>query len=199
MGTAFCGPGWENLKINRTMTRRRLFWISLLILLAVLLTSKILWRAFYPIPYKDVIFKQAAQNNVDPYLVASIIKTESNFTSEAESSVGARGIMQIMPETGVWAAKMMNLKGFKPSDLYETETNIRIGCWYLNNLNQEFMGNKILVVAAYNGGRGNVKEWLVKQQWSGEHATVDQIPFEETRNYVKKVLKTYSIYRYLYQ
>jgi len=178
--------------------RKRLIWILSLVILGVLLTSKAFWRVFYPFPYKAIIFAEAARNNIDPFLVAAIIKTESNFASEAESKMGARGIMQIMPETGRWAAEKMNLRDFHPDDLYETETNIKIGCWYLNNLNQEFKGNKVLVVAAYNGGRGNVREWLEKQQWTGEHATVDQIPFQETRQYVRKVMKNYSRYRYLY-
>lgn len=186
------------MKLNRRKARKRFFLFILLVFMSILLTSKGFWRLLYPIPYKDIIFNEAARNNVDPYLVAAIIKSESNFSSEAESRVGARGIMQIMPQTGTWAADKMNLKGFNTDDLYETETNIKIGCWYLNNLNTEFKGNKILVVAAYNGGRGNVREWLEKEEWSGEHATVDQIPFTETREYVKKVLRNYSIYRSLY-
>lgn len=141
---------------------------------------------------------EAGRNNVDPYLVAAIIKTESNFASGAESRMGARGIMQIMPETGIWAAEQMKLKGFHPDHLYETATNIKIGCWYLNNLNKEFKGNKILVVAAYNAGRGNVRQWLEKERWSGEQATLDQIPFPETREYVGRVLKNYRWYRHLY-
>lgn len=184
----------------RKNRRKKLFFLALFLFLlfAAILNSKSILKLIYPIPYSDIIFAEAARNNVDPYLVAAIIKAESNFTSEAESRVGARGIMQIMPETGEWAAKKMKLKDFKPEDLYETKTNIKIGCWYLSNLNQEFNGNKILVVAAYNGGLGNVKEWLKNDKWSGEHATVDQIPFEETRLYVKKVLKAYSRYREIY-
>ncbi len=174
-------------------------WILILVMLGFLLSSKSFWRVFYPLPYKDIIFTEAARNNVDPYLVAAIIKTESNFISGAESTMGAKGIMQIMPETGIWAATQMNLKEFHPDDLYDPKINIRIGCWYLHNLNQEFSGNKILVVAAYNGGRTNVRNWMEKEQWSGEHATVDQIPFTETRKYVKRVLYNYSWYRYLYK
>lgn len=187
------------MTFNRYRRNNSLKWLIPMLLLVSLFSSKAFWRFFYPLPYKDIIFTEASRNNVDPYLVAAIIKTESNFTSSAESARGARGLMQIMPETGAWAAGKMGLKGFKPDHLYDTETNIRVGCWYLHNLNQEFGGNKILVVAAYNGGRGNVKAWLEKEQWSGEHATVDQIPFEETRTYVKKVLKNYARYRYLYR
>ncbi len=183
---------------SRRRYNRNLIWVLVLVMLGFLLSSKALWRVFYPLPYKNLIFAEAERNKIDPYLVAAIIRTESNFISEAESRRGARGIMQIMPETGIWAAEQMNLEGFHPDDLYETETNIKIGCWYLHNLDQEFNGNKILVVAAYNGGRGNVREWLAGEKWSGEHLMVDQIPFAETRKFVQKVLKNYRWYRYLY-
>ncbi|PKM80237.1 MAG: lytic transglycosylase [Firmicutes bacterium HGW-Firmicutes-14] len=176
-----------------------IWWVVFLLILGVIFTNKTFWRYIYPFPHKEIIYAEAARNNIDPYLVAAIIKTESNFSSEAESRSGARGIMQIMPETGAWAARQMNMDGFTPDDLYETGTNIKIGCWYLNNLNSEFKGNKILVIAAYNGGRGNVREWMEKKQWTGEHSDVDRIPFPETREYVKKVLTNYSWYRYLYQ
>lgn len=184
--------------INRRKLKKRLRWLVPLVLLGLLLTSKAFWRQIYPFPYREIIIEEAHRNKVDPNLVAAIIKTESNFRIGAESKAGARGIMQIMPETGSWAAEMMNLHGFKLDDLYEAETNITIGCWYLKELNKEFQGNKILVIAAYNGGRGNVKTWLEIEGWTGEHAAVDQIPFPETRAYVKKVLKNYERYRYLY-
>lgn len=185
--------------LNVHKLKKRLRWLVPLVLLGLLLSSKAFWRHIYPFPYRDIVTAEAARNNVDPNLVAAIIKTESNFSTGAESKVGARGIMQIMPETGSWAAKRMNLHGFQTDDLYKADTNIKIGCWYLNDLNQEFGGNKILVVAAYNGGRGNVKAWLQKEGWTGEHADVDQIPFPETRAYVNKVLKNYDWYRYLYK
>ncbi len=200
MERAFWGiRGGDALTVDRRRFNKNLMVVIILVGLGLILSSKAFWRVFFPFPYQDMVFTEAVRNNVDPFLVAAIIKTESNFNSGAESAMGARGIMQIMPETGSWAAGKMDLKGFKPGDLYKTETNIKIGCWYLRNLNEEFKGNKILVVAAYNGGRGNVRGWLEKEQWSGEHATVDQIPFTETRKYVKKVLKNYSWYRYLYQ
>lgn len=187
------------MKIKRNKAGRRFTLFLLLALLALLITSKGFWKFFYPIPYREIIVDEAIRNNVDPYLVAAIIKSESNFSLNAVSKVGARGMMQIMPETGQWAAEQMKLHEFNTGDLYQARTNIKIGCWYLNNLNTQFNGNKILVVAAYNAGRGNVSQWLENKEWSGEPAEVDQIPFKETRLYVKKVLKNYSIYRYLYK
>lgn len=177
---------------------RRFKWIIPVIILILLFNSKAFWRLVYPFPYRDIIVEEAIRNRIDPFLVAAIIKTESNFSSGAESTMGARGIMQIMPETGNWAAVQMGLRGFQPDDLYEINTNIKIGCWYLNNLNREFAGNKIIVIAAYNAGRGNVREWLENERWSGEQAAVDQIPFSETREYVRRVLKNYRWYRNLY-
>lgn len=174
-------------------------WLLPILMLIFLLNSKAFWRFIYPLPYKEIIFTEAVRNNIDPFLVAAIIKSESNFSSVAQSAMGARGIMQIMPETGKWAARQMGLKGFQPDDLFETDTNIKIGCWYIKNLNREFKGNKILVVAAYNAGRGNVRQWLEKEKWSGEQATVDQIPFTETREYVDRVLNNYKWYRRIYQ
>lgn len=185
--------------LNRRKLKKRLRWLVPLVLLVLLLTNKAFWRYIYPFPYREIITEEAVRNNIDPNLVAAVIKTESNFRIGAESKAGARGIMQIMPETGRWAAEKMNLRGFEPDDLYEAETNIRIGCWYLNDLNQEFRGNKILVMAAYNGGRGNVQAWIKQEGWTGEPAHVDKIPFPETRAYVKKVLKNYDWYRYLYK
>jgi soluble lytic murein transglycosylase len=185
------------LAVNRR-NKTRLFFVLIVVLTVFLLTNKGFWRIIYPLPYKEIIYSEAAKNNVDPLLVAAIIKSESDFNPAAESSVGARGIMQIMPDTGAWVAKKMGMSRFEPDDLFDANTNIKIGCWYINNLNQEFAGNKILVVAAYNGGIGNVKGWLQKDQWSGEHGTVEQIPFEETREYIKRVLKAYSRYRFLY-
>ena len=179
--------------------RKTLWWIPFFIILILLLGSKDFWRLFYPLPHKSLIVNEATRNDLDPFLVAAIIKSESNFSPGAESRSGARGIMQIMPETAVWAAEQMGLKEFHPDQLYDLKTNIKIGCWYLHNLNTEFAGNKILVIAAYNGGRGNVREWLKSEAWSGEHSDVDRIPFPETREYVKKVLKYYKWYRYIYQ
>ncbi|WP_418792097.1 lytic transglycosylase domain-containing protein [Phosphitispora sp. TUW77] len=176
-----------------------IIWLVLLAAILAMLGSKCFWRVFYPLPFKELIFSQAEKNNIDPYLVAAIIKTESNFVPTAESPMGAKGIMQIMPETGAWAAEKMKLREFKPDDLYDPEINIKIGAWYISDLTNEFKGNKMVVVAAYNGGRGNVREWLEQGIWTGEHAGVDQIPFTETREYVKKVLRNYSWYRYLYQ
>lgn len=177
---------------------RRAKWLAILIALFLLFTSKWFWRQFYPFPYQGIIHKYANEFLVDPYLVAAIIKAESRFSSEAESYRGARGIMQIMPETGSWAAEQMQIEGFEPGDLYDPEINIRIGCWYLANLSEEFGREMPLVLAAYNAGRGNVRQWVESGTWKGETDNLEDIPFPETRAYVQRVIKNYEKYRWLY-
>ena len=137
--------------------------------------------------------------DVDPYLVFAIIRAESKYQNTAQSSVGARGLMQIMPETGRWIAEQQGIQDFYPESLHDPETNIRLGCWYLSYLNREFNGNTPMVVAAYNAGRGKLKEWVVNGQWDGSPETIDNIPFQETRLYVKNVLKNYEAYQAIYK
>lgn len=154
-------------------------------------------RFSYPLAYRENIFRWADAEKLHPYLVAAVIRNESRFRPDATSSQGARGLMQVMPETGAWAAKQMGIT-FQANQLYQAEYNIRIGTWYLANLRREFGGDIVLALAAYNAGRGNVRQWLTDKRWTGEHATLDQIPFPETRLYVGKVLRDFERYRRIY-
>ncbi|MEG6617029.1 lytic transglycosylase domain-containing protein [Peptococcaceae bacterium 1198_IL3148] len=172
----------------------------LLLFLIVYLFLKIddFGRELYPFPYRQAITHQAIANGVDPFLFAALIKTESNFNPDATSKAGARGLVQIMPETGQWIAQQMNLVDFTSDKLYHPQTSIKMGAWYLANLNKEFQGSQVLTLAAYNAGRGNVQKWLAEQHWTGEEQTIDQIPFPETRHYIRKVNWNYKVYKYLY-
>lgn len=178
--------------------KKRLKWLIPVVLLLLILTSKSFWRIFYPFPYQDIVMREAAANGIDPYFVAALIHTESRFTPRAESGRGARGVMQIMPDTGKWAADQMGMRRFNPELLYVPKINIKIGCWYLADLHREFNSNRYIVLAAYNAGRGNVKQWLSQQVWDGTPEAVRQIPFPETRNYVVTVTDSYRKYKYLY-
>ncbi|ACV63230.1 Lytic transglycosylase catalytic [Desulfofarcimen acetoxidans DSM 771] len=187
---------------RRRKTRFKIKKFLTLILL-VLITTLFLnldrfGKVLYSFPHRDIIFYYAQANQVDPYLIAAVIKTESNFDNKAVSAKGALGLMQLMPDTAEWIANQMGKNDFKTQDLYNEETNIALGSWYLANLHKEFKGDTILVLASYNGGRGNVKEWLESNHWNGEHNTLDQIPFPETRQFVRKVLWNYKMYNYLY-
>jgi soluble lytic murein transglycosylase len=155
-------------------------------------------KFFYPILYPEYVFSYAERYQIDPYLVAAVIRAESRFSITAESGSGARGLMQIMPDTAKWAADKMGLE-FDREMLFEPEYNIRIGCWYLRQLLDSFQGNLIVVLASYNAGQGNVRKWMKEGLWDGRFASLNQIPFSETRLYVHKVIKYYQRYQDLYE
>lgn len=184
-------------KVNKGKMRRRAILIFILILLFLNVDS--IGRILYPFPYRETTFYYARAYNVDPFLLAAVMKSESDFNSRAVSDRGARGLMQIMPDTGRWITRQMGDPAFNPDRLFEPETSIKLGTWYLADLGKEFRGDAVLVLAAYNGGRGNVKEWLSSKDLSGGKSTINQIPFPETRHYVKKVLLYQRIYSYLYR
>jgi soluble lytic murein transglycosylase len=173
--------------------------VIVLILFIILITNvKNIAKVFFPFKYSSYIIKYSQQYNLDPYLVAAVVKTESNFNESARSNKNAYGLMQITPDTAQWAAEKMNIKNFNITMLNDPEFNIRMGCWYLNNLNTEFKYNTEVVLAAYNGGRGNVQKWLKSSEHSSDGKTLKYIPFKETDKYVKKVRVNYRIYKYLY-
>lgn len=173
--------------------------LCLIISVVVVINFKNILKVFYPLYHKDLIFKYAEKNNLDPYLIAAMIKVESKFDSEATSRQGARGLMQIMPETGEWVAEQLGNDDFDVADLYEPEVNIRFGSWYLAHLKNFFDDNLTVVIAAYNGGQGNVNQWLELDEWTGKHKDHKQIPFPETRDYVEKVINTYHWYQKIYR
>lgn len=175
--------------------------VLLLLLIGIILFIgfKLVMKMMYPIDYKNHIYLYSKKYNTDPYLIAAIINVESNFDKDACSKKEARGLMQIAPTTGKWAAKKLNLKNFTLDSLYEPETNIMIGSWYLNVLNEEFDGNLPIILAAYNGGSGNVNKWLLDSRYSDDGKSLKHIPFKETRDYVDKVLENYEKYKKIYR
>lgn len=175
------------------------FWLSLLVAVAALgyFGSRYLITMYYPLKYRTILFQRAQEYGLDPFLVAAVIRAESGFKPRATSDQGARGLMQIMPETGEWIAAQMKVP-YSDELLYDPDYNIRLGCWYLEELHREFGGDTVLALAAYNGGRNNVRKWLDERRWTGEHQTLEQIPFQETRLYVAKVLQNFDRYKRIY-
>ncbi|NMB27814.1 MAG: lytic transglycosylase domain-containing protein [Tissierellia bacterium] len=149
--------------------------------------------------YRNSINIYSKQFNVDPYLVAAIINVESSYDKTAISNKEARGLMQISPTTGQWAAEDLSIEDFSLDLLFEPEINIMIGTWYLNMLSDEFDHNIQLILAAYNGGSGNVRKWLENDEYCEDGIYLKKIPFKETRDYVEKVLKNYKVYKILYR
>ncbi|MFX4261345.1 lytic transglycosylase domain-containing protein [Pelotomaculum propionicicum] len=184
-------------KKNKKYNRRRALLVIVLILLVAIFNADSIWRFFYPLPYHELTLKYARAYNQDPYLLSAMMKAESSFNPKAVSEKGARGLMQIMPETGQSVASELGYRNFSPDQLFIPDININIGAWYLADLDYEFNGNVILMLAAYNGGRGNVTEWIAADK-SGGIKDIDQIPFPETRHYIQKVLMYQKIYTRLY-
>lgn len=184
----------------------RKIWFVLILLCAVSLLGWKIWtsdevqmRFVYMWPYQGEILEYSGKNKIDHFLVAAVIKNESNFDRKAVSKVGAIGLMQIMPDTGAWIAEQMGIKNFDPQDLYRTDANIRLGCWYLGELEYEFQRNWVLMMIAYNAGRGNTKAWMQENNWDYDFNRIEDIPYSDTREYVKKVLYDRDEYYKLYK
>lgn len=178
-----------------------IFRVIILFLLVILffVLEKPIGRIIFPIKYSEYINLYSAQYDLEPYWIAAIIKTESNFQDNAKSNKNAIGLMQITPETGKWIASKHNVKNFNEEMLLDKETNIKFGCWYIKDLCNEFNNNMENVLAAYNGGRGNVNKWLQDQRYSKDGKELQEIPFKETSQYVKKVEVYYKLYKFLYE
>jgi dephospho-CoA kinase len=196
----------------------RIFLISLTAVLAVSLTSFILMRAWltrqadlhrreqqaidqqYPLEYRDEIQRISGEYNLSPALIASVIRNESSFRPAAESSVGARGLMQVMPETAEWIAHKLKVDNYSLEQLYNPETNIRFGCWYLNYLSTLFHGDPLCVVCAYHAGQGEISSWLTNPSISSDGLTmkIDRLPEGPTKTYAGRVTRDYGIYQAKY-
>lgn len=191
----------------RQRRMRRISLITTLVVLALALIGAALWVAFnlmpgltlrrYPMEYEPLVRSSAAQNGIEPAYVASVILAESDYDPQAVSSVGARGLMQIMPETGEWIAGRLD-ETFDPEALFEPETNVRYGCWYLGYLMRRFGGDMRLASSAYHAGQGNVDKWLQNPEYSSDGVTLNVIPYDSTNTYVQRILKYYEKYSKLY-
>ncbi len=167
------------------------------ILLGLFIVGIIISFAF-PIAYKDYINKYSKIQGVDPLFVSAIINVESKFNKNAISNKDARGLMQIGEQTGLWGAEELIIEDYNKEMLFNPQTNIRIGTWYINRLKQEFGNNLPLVLAAYNAGSGNVSKWLQNKQYSEDGTSLHRIPFKETEEYLDKVYVNYKVYKLLY-
>lgn len=152
-----------------------------------------LWSVAYPMGLLPTIELQGT-NGVDPFLVAAIIREESQYDGRAVSRVGAIGLMQVMPATANAVAQRHHWPAVGRDDLFDQETNIRIGARYVEQLLTQFSGNVVLTIAAYNAGPPVVASWAAAHQGRPQDEFVELIPFQETRQYVKRVLRSYKEY-----
>lgn len=170
----------------------------LLVILAILLGVTFALTVIYPLGYREEIVEYSEKQDIDPFLVASIIRTESNFYNQAVSKKDAKGLMQITPTTAEWIAGEINEVNFSKEDLFDPKMNIKFGTWYLNRIGTNY-DDLDIILSCYNAGSGNVSEWLKDKELSSDGLKLDKIPFKETDEYVKKVKSNKKIYRLLYK
>ena len=173
-------------------------------LILAMLAGFWIMRSRFQLKYVDLIQKYSEEYNLEPTYVAAVIYTESKYRERAVSGVGARGLMQIMPNTAADIANDLG-EAFDPNraedleKLYDPETSIRYGCYYLRKLlDTEWADqNPAVALAAYNGGPENAKKWL-KEYMLDSSGKIAYIPYPETSNYVKRVLQAQKVYAFLY-
>ena len=176
-----------------------LFIFVLIIIVSVLIVPSLVRQLFYPLKYKELVFEYSEKNDIDPYLVMSIMKVESRFNPLAVSHKDAKGLMQLTDQTAKWGAEELGMDSFSVEEAFEPTINIEIACWYIKTLMAEFNNKTQLVLAAYNGGSGNVTKWLGDEKLSKTGEVLDEIPFKETKKYVDRVNKEYRMYKKLYK
>lgn len=186
------------------MKRLLKFIITLLILASIIFIlfkvvkiDDIIMKKLYPLKYSEYVEKYAKEYNIDKYMVYAIIKAESNFNENAKSSSDAIGLMQIMEITAIETARKMDLE-VTEEDLFKPDLNINIGLKYFTYLLNHYNNNYPLVIIAYNAGMGNVDAWLKDGTIKEDGTDIENVPFKETNNYVRKILRDYEIYKELY-
>lgn len=153
-------------------------------------------KKLYPLEYSETVEVCSVEYSVPKELIYAVIKTESNFKSDAVSSKNAIGLMQMKPDTYTWLCSKNDDPENDPNLLYKPEVNIRYGVFYLDMLYSEF-GSWETALAAYNAGPSNVRKWLENPEYSDD-GVLTNIPFRETREYVEKVMKAKDTYTQLY-
>ena len=181
---------------NKKSKKRLCITLACIAAFLVICGRYVVPSVLYPLKYKEYVEKYSEEYDLDKELVYAIIKTESSFKSEAVSGKGAIGLMQIMEPTAEWIVEHSHIEA-ESWEYAEPDVNIHMGCWYLNYLINYF-GDEDLALAAYNAGMGNVENWLKDEQYSADGLTLAEIPFKETREYVKKVESAERIYEILY-
>ncbi len=155
-------------------------------------------KSMYPMEHSEYVLKYAQEYDVDPALIFAIIKTESSFDEGALSGANAQGLMQITDATKNFIAEKAGFDVPVGDEILDPETNIKFGVFFIGWLINDFENETDTAVAAYNAGRARVVQWLSNESYSHDGKTLYYIPFEETRNYVKKIRRAFTMYQNLY-
>jgi soluble lytic murein transglycosylase len=156
-------------------------------------------EALFPRPYWDELYRSSTANGLDPYLVASLIRQESEFNPTAISHANAYGLMQLLPEVGKATAKQIKLRNYSLADLLEPNANLKLGTKYFKSMIDEYGGQVEYALAAYNAGTNRVADWRANGTYRDMAEFVESIPFTETREYVQAILRNRAMYKKIYE
>lgn len=171
----------------------------ILILFRIMRVQDIILKQIYPTTYAEYVEKYAKQNNMDKYMIYAIIKAESNFKPDVKSKSNAIGLMQLLEATAIERSNVIDEQNITEEDLYEPETNIKLGTSYYAYLLKRYKDNHVLALTAYNAGMGNVDSWIKDGVIRQDGSDIENIPYRETNNYVRKILRDYKMYVKLYE
>ncbi len=156
------------------------------------------WRLAFPLPYRKALEEYCRAQGLDPYLMAALIRQESEFNPKAVSRANARGLAQVMPATGRQLSRKLGMHRFSTAMLFTPDTNLKLSTYYLKQLSDELQGKWEATLASYNAGKSHVNAWLAAGNYREPAEFVESIPFNETRAYVQSVLRNAEVYRKLY-
>jgi soluble lytic murein transglycosylase len=156
------------------------------------------WRLAFPLPYRKALEEYCRAQMLDPYLMAALIRQESEFNPNAVSRANARGLAQVMPATGRQLSRKLGIPRFRTAMLFTPDTNLKLSTYYLKQLSDELQGKWEATLASYNAGKSHVTTWLAAANYREPAEFVESIPFNETRAYVQSVLRNAEVYRKLY-
>lgn len=189
------------MKIKRSAAIIAIICIALVAGILINFVWTLFEKLSYPRKYSEYVEKYSLEYNIPEALIYATIKVESNFEPNAVSTAGARGLMQLMPDTFLWLTGDEHLgEHLTVGDMLDPEVNIRYGVYYLKYLHARFDRNVPVIAAAYNGGEGNVIKWLADERYSDGEGNLKDYPseFSETENYVDKIMKNLEMYEKLY-
>ena len=184
----------ENARAVQSMKHSNLPFLSL----PVQSVPSVYWQLLFPRPYWDDLVSNANRNGLDPYLVASLIRQESEFNPTVISKANAYGLMQLLPSTGKAEAKKVGLKGFTTSSLLNPSTNLELGTIDLRRSLDRYGGTVEYALAAYNAGDVPVRNWIALGDYRDVPEWVESIPYTETRDYVQGIMRNRELYRAIY-
>lgn len=156
------------------------------------------WQLAFPLPYRRALEQYCRTEMLDPYLMAALIRQESEFNPKAISPANARGLAQVMPSTGRQLSRQLGIRRFRTAMLFTPDMNLKLGTYYLKQLSDDLQGKWEAALASYNAGKTHVVTWLAAANYREPAEFVESIPFNETRAYVESVLRNAEVYREIY-